>query len=54
VIQGMGSFGMVNENDAIQIQNFLICIEMLIARLELGSGLGLGLELGLGLGFGFL
>ena len=33
VIQIMGSLGMVNEKAALQIQNLLICIEMLIASL---------------------
>ena len=33
IIQAMGSLGMVNEKAALQIQNLLICIEMLIASL---------------------
>jgi hypothetical protein len=33
VIQVMGSLGMVDEKSALQIQNLLICIEMLIASL---------------------
>ena len=33
IIQVMGSLGMVNEKAALQIQNLLICIEMLIASL---------------------
>ena len=33
IIQGMGMLGMVNEKAALQIQNLLICIEMLIASL---------------------